>query len=100
MSNKYQRLWRSNSWAPNDTEKRRKYRDVEMSNTENVCQQKRNQIELDNYTVNFKRFLQINKSNRVKQKPVKWISSDDIRYSKEEQLFLWRKSFDEENKCG
>jgi hypothetical protein len=109
MSNKYQWLWRSNSSCSvsNDTKEWRQYSDVEMSIIEDAYQQKREQVELDNYIIDLKSCLQINKLNQVEKKPVKRISDEAIRYSREKYFFLSRrdglrprrKSCDEKYRC-
>jgi len=109
MSNKYQWLWRFNSsdCVLNNSDEWRKYSDVEMNIIENAYDQKRDQIELNNYIIDLKHFVQINKLDPVKQHCIKRISCEDVLYSKEERyllpkqdiLHIPRESFDEEDEC-
>jgi hypothetical protein len=108
MSNKYQWEWKSNCsccCAFKIPEEWRKYSDVETSIIEDAYQQKCDQVELDNYIIDLKHFLQINKLDPVIHEPIRRISCENI--SKEERLFfprqdalrIRRKSFGDGDKC-
>jgi hypothetical protein len=107
MSNKYQWLWKSNTnpWQSDNEEDWKSYSDVEMSIIEDAYQQKLTYVELDHYTIDLKRLLQINKMDTNKQRPIKRISDVNLQCLREERFTLprhdslnTRKSFKDEGR--
>jgi hypothetical protein len=90
MPNKYQWLWKSNPdpWQSNIEEEWKTYTDVEMSIIEDAYQQNLTYVELDNYTIDLKRLLQINKMDTNKQRPIKRISDVNLQCLREERFTL------------
>ncbi|CAF3987147.1 unnamed protein product [Rotaria sp. Silwood2] len=90
MSNTYQWLWKSNSnpWQTNIEEQWEKYSDIEMTIIENGYQNKYSHVELDNFIIDFKHLVQINKADSTKQRPIKRISDINLQCSREERFTL------------
>ncbi|CAF1026547.1 unnamed protein product [Adineta steineri] len=58
-------------WSQEDTCEWIKYRDIEMQIIEEAYQQGKSEVLLDKYIINLKQFIQFNRLNLSKQRPVK-----------------------------
>ncbi|CAF1218951.1 unnamed protein product [Rotaria sordida] len=106
MSNIYQWLWKSNPnpWEINIEEQWERYSDIEMTIIENAYQKKYSTVELDNFIIDLKHLVQINKIDSTKQRPIKRISDVNLQCLREERftlpnhssLNIRRKSFGDE----
>lgn len=106
MSNKYQWVWKSNPnpWLQNIEEEWQTYTDIEMTIIEEVFQKGQDEVSLDEYTIDLKQLLQINKTDITKQRPIKRKSDVNIQCIREERFTLpshngtniRRKSFEDE----
>ena len=69
-----------------DLDRWRKYSDVENDLIETAHHENQDQVELDDYIINLKKFVQIKKSNPGEQHSVKRISCEDVLHSRLERL--------------
>ncbi|CAF2850753.1 unnamed protein product [Rotaria sp. Silwood2] len=90
MSNAYQWLWKSNSDPSpiNIEEKWKRYSDIEMTIIENSYEKKYSHVELDNFIIDVKHLVQINKADSTKQRPIKRISDINLQCLREERFTL------------
>jgi hypothetical protein len=90
MSSKYQWVWKSNidPWQSNVKEEWQTYSDIEMTVIENAYQQKQDHVSLDNYIIDLKQLLQMNKTDASKQRPIKRISDENLQCIREERFTL------------
>ena len=108
MSNSYQWLWKSNSdpWQINTEEQWERYSDIETTIIESAFQKNCSNVELDNFIIDLKCLIQINKMDETKQRPIKRISRANLQCLREEQFAVpsrndlnqQRKSFGEESR--
>ncbi|CAF1072148.1 unnamed protein product [Rotaria sp. Silwood1] len=90
MSNRYQWLWKSNidPWQINIEEQWERYSDIEMTIIENAYQKDCSYVELDNFIIDLKHLIQINKIDSTKQRPIKRISTKNLQCLREERFFF------------
>jgi hypothetical protein len=108
MSNKYQWLWKSNSdpWSSDAEEEWTTYSDIEMTIIEEAHEQKHDEVLLDDYIIDLKHLVQMNKTDTDKQRPIKRISDVNLQCIREERFTLLgenranvrRKSFEDEGR--
>ncbi|CAF1326024.1 unnamed protein product [Didymodactylos carnosus] len=102
-SSKQQRtiwMWKSNAdpWENIETEGWKRYEDIENCMIESAFEQKKNQVELDDFWIDLKHQVQINKQDSNKQTPIKRVTNmSDDKYVRErftnQQSALTAKSF-------
>ena len=90
MSKKYQWLWKCNSdpWSSDIEEQWQTYSDIEMTIIEEAHQRGEDEVPLDNYIIDLKRLLQINKEDITKQRPIKRIADGNLQCIREERFSL------------
>ncbi|CAF0912875.1 unnamed protein product [Didymodactylos carnosus] len=77
MSTRFQWLWKSNPnpWSViNESDEWKEYSDIDTEIIEGALQQNLEQVELDQYIIDLKHLLQINKLDNHKQRPIKRVS--------------------------
>ncbi|CAF3434328.1 unnamed protein product [Rotaria socialis] len=81
-------FWQSNSnrFDENEDKEWKLYSDFENKFIENSYQNQENEVELNNYKIDFKRNIQFDKQDRYKQRPVKRQIIDISNYVRQERF--------------
>ena len=90
MTDIYRWMWKSNPdpWLENTEEEWEEFADVEMSIIEDAYQKKLTSAELNHHTIDLLRLLQISKTDKMKQRPIKRVFDSNVQRIRKERFFL------------
>lgn len=77
-------MWKSN----NEPEDWKRYSDIENCIIENAYQQHENQVELDDFSINFEHLVQVSKKDSNKQEPIKRVTGITDEYIRQARFTL------------